>query len=170
MVLTIREAPVVAVAEMVIRVTPGSVAEQAIDVLGHYDKPALVAGILLFLVGAFAVAGSLAEKSWWRALPVWLVLAALGLLAVALQRGAGVVDTLPVLVGLVTWVTVHSALTDALYREQRRPDLQSPSVVSSSWWPPRSGWQRWGSLWQDASSGPVAATSRSAGGCCACPA
>ena len=125
MVLTIRESPVVAVAEMVIRVTPGSVAEQAIDVLGHYDKPALIAGILLFLVGAFALAGSLAEKSWWRALPVWLALAAVGLWAVTSQRGAGLVDTLPVLVGLVTWVTVHSALTDALYREQRRPDLES---------------------------------------------
>ena len=126
MVLTIRESPVVAVAEMVIKVTPGSLAERAIDVLGLYDKPALIGGILLFLLGAFALAGSLAEKTWWRALPVWLVLAALGLFAVTQQRGSGLVDTLPVLVGLLTWVTAHSALTDALYRAQRRPDLQSP--------------------------------------------
>ena len=125
MVLTIRESPVVAVAELVIRVTPGSVAERAIDVLGHFDKPALVGGILLLLLGAFTLAGSLAEKAWWGAIPVWLALAGLGLLAVTLQRGAGLVDTLPVLVGLLTWVTVHSALTDALHREQRRPELQS---------------------------------------------
>ena len=35
------------------------------------------------------------------------------------------VDALPVLVGLITWVAVHSALIDALRREQRRPDLES---------------------------------------------
>ena len=33
------------------------------------------------------------------------------------SAGAGVVDTLPVLVGLLTWVAVHSALIDALQRE-----------------------------------------------------
>ena len=126
MVLTIRESPVVAVAEMVIKITPGNVAERAISVLGQYDKPALVGGILVFLLGAFALAGALARKAWWRAFPVWFVLAGLGLVAVTMQRGAGPVDALPVLVGLLTWVTVHSALTDALYREQRRPDLESP--------------------------------------------
>ena len=35
------------------------------------------------------------------------------------------VDAVPVLVGLLTWVTVHSALTDALVRGRRRPDLES---------------------------------------------
>ena len=42
MVMTIRESPVVAVAELVIRLTPGAVAERAIQVLGHHDKPFLV--------------------------------------------------------------------------------------------------------------------------------
>ena len=125
MVLTIRESPVVAVAEMIIKITPGALAERAIDVLGQWDKPALVGGILLFLLGAFALAGSLAAKGWYRPLPVWIFLAGLGLLAVTLQRGAGVVDALPVVVGLLTWVTLHSALTDALYRGKRRPDLES---------------------------------------------
>ena len=125
MVLTIRESPVVAVAETVIKATPGAVAERAISVLGHYDKPALVIGILALLTGCFAAAGLLARNGWWRPMPVWFVLAALGFGAVLAQRGAGVVDALPVLVGLLTWVTVHSALTDALYREQRRPDLES---------------------------------------------
>jgi DMSO/TMAO reductase YedYZ molybdopterin-dependent catalytic subunit len=126
MVLTIREAPVVAVAEQVIKVTPGFVAERAIAALGQYDKPALVIGIIVLLVVVFAVAGLLAMKSWWWPNIVWLVLAAIGLGAVLAQRGTGLVDTLPVLVGLLTWVTVHSALTDALHRERRRPDLQSP--------------------------------------------
>ncbi len=125
MILAIREAPVVAVAEMVIKLTPGSLAERAISVLGTNDKPALVTGIIIFLLACFALAGLLARRGRWGPTIVWLVLAGLGLLAVMAQRGSGAVDTIPVLVGLVTWVTVHSALTDALHREQRRPDLES---------------------------------------------
>ncbi len=126
MVLTIRESPVVAVAEQVIRLTPGAAAERAIDLLGHWDKPALVTGIVVLLVGCFAGAGLLARGGWWRPMPVWFVLAGLGLVAVLVQRGAGTVDVLPVLVGLLTWVTVHSALNDALFRGRRRPELESP--------------------------------------------
>jgi DMSO/TMAO reductase YedYZ molybdopterin-dependent catalytic subunit len=125
MVLTIREAPVVAVGELVVRLTPGAAAERAISVLGHWDKPALVLGILGFLLGCFALAGWLASKGWWQPVLVWFTLAGIGLVAVLVQRGTGLVDTLPVLVGLVTWVTAHSALTDALHRERRRPDLES---------------------------------------------
>ena len=125
MVLTIRESPVVAVAEQVIRLTPGAAAERAISILGHWDKPALVGGILVLLLGCFAGAGLLSRKGWWRAMLVWLALAGLGLGAVLVQRGAGLVDVVPVLVGLLTWVTVHSALTDALHRGRRRPELES---------------------------------------------
>ena len=125
MVLTIRESPVVAVAEQVIRLTPGAAAERAISVLGHYDKPALVAGILVLLLAIFAGAGLLARGGWWRPTLIWVALAGVGLAAVMSQRSAALTDALPVLVGLLTWVTVHSALTDALYREQRRPELES---------------------------------------------
>jgi DMSO/TMAO reductase YedYZ molybdopterin-dependent catalytic subunit len=125
MVLTIRESPVVAVAEQLIRLTPGALAERAISVLGHLDKPVLVTGILVVLLACFAAAGSLSRRGWWWPVLVWVALAGVGLAAVLTQRGAGLVDALPVLVGLLTWVTVHSALTDALYREQRRPDLES---------------------------------------------
>jgi DMSO/TMAO reductase YedYZ molybdopterin-dependent catalytic subunit len=124
MVLTIRESPVVAVAEMLIRLTPGAVAERAISVLGHLDKPALVLGILILLLACFAGAGALARRSWWWPVLVWVALAGVGLAAVVTQRSAGLVDALPVLVGLLTWITVHSALNDALRREQHRPDLE----------------------------------------------
>ncbi len=124
-VLTIRVSPVVAVAEQVIRLTPGAAAERAISVLGHWDKPALVAGILVLLLGCFAGAGVLARGGWWRPLLVWIALGGLGLAAVLRQRGAGTVDALPVVVGLLTWVSVHPALTDALHRGRRRPELES---------------------------------------------
>ena len=47
--MTIRESPVVAVAELVIRLTPGPVAERAIRFLGHLDKPVLLLVILIIL-------------------------------------------------------------------------------------------------------------------------
>ncbi len=125
MVLTIRVSPVVAVAEQVIKLTPGAAAERAISVLGHWDKPALVGGILVFLLAFFAGAGLLGRGGWWRPMLVWFALAGLGLAAVLVQRGAGAVDAVPVLVGLVTWVVVHSALTDALHRGRRRPEIES---------------------------------------------
>ena len=125
MVLTIRESPVVAVAELVIKITPGAAAEKAISVLGQNDKPALVAGILVILCAVFGGAGLLARRGWWQPVVVWVALTCIGLVAVLVQRGAGPVDVLPVIVGLLTWITVHSALTDALNRGLRRPELES---------------------------------------------
>jgi DMSO/TMAO reductase YedYZ molybdopterin-dependent catalytic subunit len=125
MVLSIRESPVVAVAELVIRLAPGPLAEWAISVLGHLDKPVLVVGVLLALLACFAGAGALARGGWWRPMLVWVALAVVGLAAVLEQRGAGPFDALPVGVGLLTWISVHSALTDALHRGLRRPDLES---------------------------------------------
>ncbi|WP_367650731.1 molybdopterin-dependent oxidoreductase [Nocardioides sp. zg-1308] len=125
MVLTIRESPVVAVAEQVIRLAPDAVTEGAISLLGTLDKPALVIGILLLLLACFAGAGTLASRGWWQPVLVWVALGAVGLAAVMGQRGSAPIDAAPVVVGLLTWVTVHSALTDALLRARRRPELES---------------------------------------------
>ena len=123
MALTVRESPVVAVAELVIQLTPGPVAELAIDVLGAADKPVLVAVILLLLLVLFALAGLLARRGWWQPLLVWLSLAAVGATAVLRQREAVIVDTLPVLVGLVTWIVCLSALVELLRRGTAEPAL-----------------------------------------------
>jgi DMSO/TMAO reductase YedYZ molybdopterin-dependent catalytic subunit len=114
MALSVRESPVIAVGELVIRYTPGDVAEQAIGVLGHWDKPALLAGIFVILSALFAYAGHLARKSWSRALIVFGLLAAVGAIAVALRPGTTVVNYLPVAVGLVTWLVCLSLLTEPL--------------------------------------------------------
>ncbi|QBX54815.1 oxidoreductase [Nocardioides seonyuensis] len=125
MVLTIRASPFVAVADLVVRHAPGSVTERAIDLLGSADKPVLVIGMLALLLGAFAWAGLLARGSWWKPVILWFVLAGVGLVAVLLQRGAGPAEVLPVAAGLITWITLQSALTDPLRRAVRRPDLES---------------------------------------------
>src|ERR1044072_3764003 len=70
--MNIREAPVVAVAELIIEKRPGSLAENAIDVLGHKDKPFLVGSILVILSVLFAVAGWLIRLRWWASMLVFV--------------------------------------------------------------------------------------------------
>ena len=65
MVMTIRDAPLVAVAEGVIRLTPGAIVERAISLLGHHDKTVLRLIILVLLAALFAWAGRLARRTWW---------------------------------------------------------------------------------------------------------
>ena len=120
MVMTIRESPVVAVAELVIRLTPGAVVERAIRVLGHHDKTFLVIVLLVILGLLFAWAGRLARRSWWKPLTVFAAIAGLGLVAIAVQYDPQLTDVLPILVGFVTWVVCLSVLTDALRSEERR--------------------------------------------------
>ena len=116
MAMSIRESPVVAVAELVIAWTPGGVAERAIGLLGFWDKPALLLGILAVLGIAFAYAGRLARTSWSRSVVVFAVLAAAGAAAVALRPGTSVSNYFPLAVGFVTWLVALSVLTDPLRR------------------------------------------------------
>jgi DMSO/TMAO reductase YedYZ molybdopterin-dependent catalytic subunit len=116
MAMSIRESPVVAVAEQVIRLTPGKLAERAIQVLGHNDKPFLVAVILVVTAGCFAYAGHLARRSWWAPSLVLVGLAVLAGAAVVLQPASSAINVLPVVVGLVVWLICLSLLTDPMRR------------------------------------------------------
>ncbi|HEX6148321.1 molybdopterin-dependent oxidoreductase [Nocardioides sp.] len=110
-VMSVRTSPVVAVAELVIRLTPGEVVEQAIGFLGFNDKPVLVAGVLVVLAALFAWAGRLAARRWWAPVLLFGALAAVGAAAVATQEAPTTTSYLPVAVGFVTWLLVLSALT-----------------------------------------------------------
>jgi DMSO/TMAO reductase YedYZ molybdopterin-dependent catalytic subunit len=128
MLTSVRDAPVVAVAELVIRLTPGPVAEKAIRVLGHRDKPFLVVMVLLISAVLFAEAGRLARRSPWGSSLLLGALAVLGGVAVLAQRGATAADLLPVVVGLVTWLVVLQLLAAPL----RRREAVSGDAVSGS--------------------------------------
>ena len=104
LVLTIRESPVVAVAELVVKVTPGPLVERAIALLGYADKPVLVSSVIALTCLVFVGIGSLGSRSWRLSLIAWLALAGFGLFAVLSQPGARATDALPVVVGFVTWV------------------------------------------------------------------
>jgi DMSO/TMAO reductase YedYZ molybdopterin-dependent catalytic subunit len=114
MVLTLRSSPTVAVAELVVQYVPGPVAEKAIAILGHWDKPVLVTVIFLLLVAFWAYAGRLAARSWWQPVLVFAALGGIGLYAALTRFDARAVDTLPVAAGTVASIVVLSFLTDPL--------------------------------------------------------
>ena len=109
--MNIRTNPVVAVGETVIELTPGAVAERAIQAVGQLDKPLLVTGVLLFLVAASYTAGVLAARSTvWPPL-VFLVLAAVAAACVLTRPSAKSTDVLPVLAGAFVWLGTIGSLT-----------------------------------------------------------
>ncbi len=119
MVLTIRDSPLVAVAELVIRLTPGPVVERAIRFSGQHDKTLLLVVMVLISAAVFAWAGRLARRAWWHATIVFAALAVLGGTAVWLQRSATALDALPVAAGFATWLVCLSLLTEPLRRHER---------------------------------------------------
>ncbi|MBB3042164.1 molybdopterin-dependent oxidoreductase [Nocardioides soli] len=119
MVLTTRDAPLTAVAEGVVRLTPGVVVERAIRFLGHWDKPFLLLVILMLCAVLFAWAGRLARRSWWAPVVVYAGLALVGGVAVWSQPRTGTIDLLPVAVGFATWLVCLSLLTEPLRRHER---------------------------------------------------
>lgn len=129
MALTIRESPVIAVAEGIIRITPGALAERAISIVGQLDKPLLVLGTLVILLAAGAWAGILSRTSFWRPTVVWLVLAAIGLVAVATQPGAGPLELLPVLLGLGTWFVLQAVFVGELRKAEQNSTVGRRSFL-----------------------------------------
>ena len=137
MAMTIRESPVVAVAELVIRLTPGWLAEYLIGLVGKLDKPLLLLGIFVVLGFLFAWAGRLARTSWWAPAIIYGGLTVVGAVAVADQRGATTTDAVPVAVGFVTWLVTLSLLTEPLRRAElaaqhaTAPEPQVPGEVET---------------------------------------
>ena len=132
MVLGIRSSPVVAVAEVVIKHTPGALAERAIQALGHKDKPVLVTVILVLLAVLFAVVGRLARRAWWQALLLLAVIGAIGAYAASQQHNAGPQEYLPILVGFVTWLICLSILADNLRASERRDALEAAPAAGTT--------------------------------------
>ncbi|HWU23831.1 MAG TPA: molybdopterin-dependent oxidoreductase [Nocardioides sp.] len=101
--LRIRASPPVAVADWITALTPGSLAEWAIQNFGTNDKKLLIVGMLVVLALVFARLGAAARRRWWVAALGFTVIGAVGLAAVLREHGSGVVDVLPVAVGAATW-------------------------------------------------------------------
>ncbi|MGW2152804.1 molybdopterin-dependent oxidoreductase [Nonomuraea sp. NPDC001699] len=93
--------PVVAVGDTAVDLTPAPVKDFAINTFGENDKTVLVGGVLVVLAGIAAVIGVLARR---RLLYGYVGLAGFGVVgavAVLTRPGAGAVDVLPTVVGVV---------------------------------------------------------------------
>ncbi|GAA1916861.1 molybdopterin-dependent oxidoreductase [Nocardioides lentus] len=125
--LHVRESPVVAVAETVVRLLPTPVVEWGIEAFGSFDKVVLVVVIVLLLAAVFTWAGRLARRrSWLPAVP-YGVLAGVGAVAVLLRPGATTsVDLAPVAAGLLVWLGLTAALTAPLRRQDAEAAEAAP--------------------------------------------
>src|ERR1700733_9460199 len=106
-------APVIAVGEVAINLTPIPVKEFAIAHFGSHDKEALVAGIVLLLVAFAAVVGILAVRRIAAGLAGLAVFAAVGAAAAVSQPGATAVDVVPTLAGVCVAAVVLVVLARA---------------------------------------------------------
>ncbi len=109
--LGLRGNPVTDVAQLVIGMTPGPVAERAIQLVGRHDKPLLVSGVLAVLLLLFAGFGLLARRAYGAAIGGFVTLGVIGLIANQSQYGAPATGILPSLVGVLTWLGVLSVLS-----------------------------------------------------------
>ena len=106
--------PVVAVASAVRDLTPGPLAVRLVHLVGHLDKPLLVAGTLVVLVLLCAGVGLLARRHPLLPDLVFFALALVGLWAVTRLEDSGIASGLAVVVGLVTWIVTLRFLTAPL--------------------------------------------------------
>jgi len=108
-------APVIAVGQTAINLTPVPVKDFAITHFGSHDKQALVAGILVMLAGFAALIGVLAVRRIGYGLAGLAVFAGLGVTAAIRLPGAGLLDVVPTLAG----VTAAAAALVTLVRSVR---------------------------------------------------
>jgi DMSO/TMAO reductase YedYZ molybdopterin-dependent catalytic subunit len=131
-----RLTPPYAVAEAVIDITPGEVARTLIHLVGRWDKPLLVAGVVLALVVLSALAGLLSRRAPWRGQLVFLAMAAVAVVSVLTRSGAGPMALVPVLAGAATWLVVLPLLTSsagaAAGDASRRGFLVTAGVVAAA--------------------------------------
>lgn len=128
MVLTIRDAPFVAIAELVVRTTPGPVVQFALKFFGSYNKSLLLGVMTVLSLALFLLVGRWARRRWWVPVLVYSLLAVLAAAAVVSSAGWATVDLLPVAIGYVTWLVVLSLLTEPL----RRVDAEAADAGSDA--------------------------------------
>jgi len=135
--LSAKNGPVVAVGSAVRDLTPGGLAVELVHLVGHLDKPLLIAGTIVIFLLICSWAGTQAVRRRWVPDLVYFALAAIGLAAVARLDNSTMASGLGVVVGLVTWLVVHRVLTAPLLAtestvsdESRRTFLRRVGAVT----------------------------------------
>jgi DMSO/TMAO reductase YedYZ molybdopterin-dependent catalytic subunit len=120
-------APVIAVGETAINLTPIPVKDFAITHFGSHDKQALVAGILVMLAAFAALLGVLAVRRIGYGLAGLAVFAGLGVTAAIRLPGASLIDVLPTLAG----VTVAAGTLVTLVRSIRPREPRAGAALAT---------------------------------------
>ena len=120
-------APVIAVGETAINLTPVPVKEFAIAHFGTHDKAALVAGILTLLAAFAALIGVLAVRRLAYGLAALAVFAAVGV-AAAVSQGGGL-NVVPTLAGTAVAAATLVLMVRAI-RGAARPETAGPVEVT----------------------------------------
>ncbi len=108
-------APVIAVGETAINLTPIPVKEFAITHFGSHDKEALLAGIVVMLIGFAAVIGIAAVRRIAYGLAGLAVFAFIGMAAAIHLPTATAVDVIPTLAGVAVGAVAMIMLTRAVW-------------------------------------------------------
>jgi DMSO/TMAO reductase YedYZ molybdopterin-dependent catalytic subunit len=154
-ILRTRVSAVLAVGETVIELTPGAVAERAIDAVGQWDKPLLVAGVVIALLGFSALAGVVALRRPELGTVILAALAAAGVVAATTRDDAGQLALVaPAVGGLAAVMALASLIT----RARRVVDARTPAAHATA----RRAFLVW-SLGLVAGSTVVAVASRAVG-------
>jgi DMSO/TMAO reductase YedYZ molybdopterin-dependent catalytic subunit len=111
-----RVSPVVAVAESIIRLTPGAVIEKVISLVGRNDKPLVLGATLLGLLVISALVGVLAMRSLGAAEAVFVGMGVVLLLAVHARLTSSEATYIPAGVGIVVALAALAALTPRAVR------------------------------------------------------
>ena len=109
--------PVQAVATAVRDLTPGPVAHFLIGLVGTLDKPLLLGGTAVILLGICAYAATFVARLPLVPDLVFFALAAVGLVSVLRLPQPGIGATLAIVVGLITWIVSLRILTAPLLGE-----------------------------------------------------
>jgi DMSO/TMAO reductase YedYZ molybdopterin-dependent catalytic subunit len=117
----LRVSPVEAVAECIIRLTPGPVIEFVISRVGHDDKPLVIGMTLVGLAVLSAATGVLAMRSRLAAEAVFAAMGVVLLLAVHSRLPAGPTRYFPAVIGVLVAVVALSLLSD---RAQAASDVR----------------------------------------------
>jgi DMSO/TMAO reductase YedYZ molybdopterin-dependent catalytic subunit len=94
-------APVAAVSETFVDLTPPWLKDFAVSAFGTNDKRALLIGVVVVLAVATGAVGVLAHRRLTPALVAFAVLGAVGIAAVMARPGATALDPIPTLVGVI---------------------------------------------------------------------
>jgi DMSO/TMAO reductase YedYZ molybdopterin-dependent catalytic subunit len=127
-------APVIAVGETAINLTPIPVKEFAITHFGSHDKEALLTGIVVLLIGFAALIGIAALRRIAYGLAGLVVFAAVGMAAAIHLPTATAVDVIPTLAGVAVGAVAMVLLTRAVWEAYppAAPTASSEDVPAAS--------------------------------------